>query len=94
MEALCAIGSKEVIPAFYEVSLKTKFSRDAESEVMLDIIKDSIMYDLGYVAGGTFQSIGYELAHSGGEFSSTYAANESAALTKLKEFNKSYGKIG
>jgi hypothetical protein len=52
------------------------------------------MYDLGYVAGGTFQSIGYELAHSGGEFSSTYAASESAALQKLKEFNKAYGKIG
>ncbi len=94
MEALCAVGSKEVIPAFYEVSLKTKFSRDAESEQMIDIIKDSIMYDLGYVAGGTFQSIGYDLAHSGGEFSSTYAANETLALTKLKEFNKAYGKIG
>ena len=39
MEALCRIGSKEVIPAFYEISLKTKFSRDAESEEMLDIIK-------------------------------------------------------
>jgi len=94
MEALCAIGSKEVIPAFYEVSLKTKFSRDAESEQMIDIIKDSIIYDLGYVAGGTFNSIGYNLVHTDGEFSSTYAANESAALTKLKEFNKAYGKIG
>ena len=94
MEALCRMGSKEVIPAFYEVSLKTKFSRDAESEQMLDLIKESIMYDLGYVAGGTFQSIGYDLAHFGGEFSSHYAANETAALQKLKEFNKTYGKIG
>lgn len=94
MEALCAVGSKKVIPAFYEVSLKTKFARDAESEQMIDIIRDSIIYDLGYVAGGTFQSIGYDLVHTGGEFSSTYAASESAALQKLKEFNKSYGKIG
>lgn len=93
-EALSAIGSKEVIPAFYEVSLKTKFSRDAESEVMIDIVKDSIIYDLGYVSGGTFQSCGRTLLYSGGEFSSYYAANESAALTKLKEFNKAYGKIG
>ena len=93
-EALCAIGSKEVIPAFYEVSLKTKFARDAESEEMIDIIKDSIIYDLGYVSGGTFQSIGRDLLYSGGEFSSRYASNESAALQKLKEFNKSYGKVG
>lgn len=93
-EALCAIGSKEVIPAFYEVSLKTKFARDSESEKMIDIVKDSIIYDLGYVSGGTFQSIGRDLLYSGGEFSSNYASNENAALNKLKEFNKAYGKIG
>lgn len=94
METLCIVGSKEVIPAFYDVSLKTKFARDTESEEMIDKIKSAIIYDLGYVAGGPFDSIGYNLAHSGGEFSSTYAANESSALQKLKEFNKAYGKIG
>lgn len=93
-EALCALGSKIVIPEFYEVSLKTKFSRDSESEQMIDIIKDSIIYDLGYVSGGTFQSIGRDLLYSGGEFSSTYAASESTALVALKDFNKAYGKIG
>jgi hypothetical protein len=93
-EALCAIGSRDVIPAFYEVSLKTKFSRDAESEEMIDIIKDSLIYDLGYVSGGKFQSAGYDLSHQGNsDFSSYYAANESAALTSLKEFNKAYGKL-
>ena len=94
MEALCAIGSRDVIPAFYEVSLKTKFARDAESEEMIDIIKDSIIYDLGYATGGTFGSIGRTLLYNGGEFSSYYASNENAALQKLKEFNKAYGKIG
>lgn len=94
MKALCAVGSKTVMPAFYDLSLKTKFARDEESEEMIEIIRDSIIYDLGYVAGGTFDSIGYNLAHSGGEFSSTYAANESSALTRLKVFNKAYGGIG
>ncbi len=94
VEALCAIGSKEVIPAFYDVSLKTKFARDSESEAMIDVIKDSIIYDLGYLAAGTFRYIGHDLVYTGGEFSSTYAANESAALTALKDFNKAYGKIG
>ncbi len=94
-EALCAIGSRDVIPAFYEVSLKTKFSRDAESEKMIDVIKNSLIYDLGYVSGGTFNSIGYSLSHQNNpDFSSYYAANESAALVKLDEFNKAYGKIG
>ncbi len=93
-EALCAIGSRDVIPAFYEVSLKTKFSRDAESEKMIDIIKNSLIYDLGYASGGTFQSIGHDLAgQNNPDFSSFYAANESAAITALKEFNKAYGKL-
>ena len=94
-EALCAIGSREVIPAFYNVSLQTKFARDAESEKMIDIIKDAAIYDLGYIAGGTFQSCGYDLAHSTNQnFASYYAASESAAQTALQEFNRAYGKLG
>lgn len=94
IEALCAIGSRDVVPAFYNVSLKTKYSRDTESEEMIDIIRDSIIYDIGYVSGGTFQSIGRDLARSTThDFSSTYAASESIALSKLKDFNKAYGHI-
>lgn len=94
IEALCAIGSRDVVPAFYEQSLKSKFSRDNESEEMIDIIKDSIIYDLGYVANGTFDSIGRNLARSAThDFSSTYASQEAVALVALKNFNKAYGGI-
>lgn len=94
LEALCALGSRDVIPAFYDVSLKTKFSRDAESEEMIDIIKDSLIYDLGYLSGGALQSTGYDLAHkSNPDFASYYAANESKALSDLKNFLATYGKV-
>ncbi len=94
IEALCAIGSRDVLPAFYDVSLKTKFTRDNESEEMLDIIRDSIIYDLGYCSGGTFEFIGKNLARSAThDFSSMYAASESIALGKLKQFNEAYGDI-
>lgn len=94
IEALCAIGNRDVIPAFYDVSLKTKFARDVESEEMIDIIKNSLIYDLGYVSGGTFQSAGYDLAHqTNPDFASYYAQNESLALSKLGEFLESYGGI-
>ncbi len=94
IEALCAIGSRDVVPAFYEQSLKSKFSRDNESEEMIDIIRDSIIYDLGYVANGTFDSIGRNLARSTThDFSSTYASQEAVALAALKNFNKAYGEI-
>ncbi len=93
-EALCAYGSKYVLPAFYDVSLKTKHSRDDESAEMMDLIKDSIVYDIGYTSGGTFQSIGRDLASSTNrDFASFYAANETAAKTKLAEFNRDYADI-
>ena len=94
LAALCAIGSKEVIPAFYDVSLKTKFSRDYESEAMIDTIKDSIIYDLGYVSGGAFQSTGYDLSRmSNPDFASYYASLESKAISDLNTFLASYGKL-
>ena len=94
IEALCAVGNKNVIPAFYDVSLKTKFSRDYESEAMIDIIRNSLIYDLGYISGGTFQSCGSTLADlSNPDFASYYAANESRALSDLDNFLSSYGKI-
>jgi len=93
-EALCAIGSRDVLPAFYDVSLKTKYSRDTESEAMIDIIKDSIVYDIGYCSGGTFQYIGQQLGKSvTHDFASMYASQESSALMALANFNEAYGGI-
>ncbi len=92
VEALCAFGHRDVIPAFYDVSLKTKFSRDYESEAMIDIIRESLIYDIGYISGGTFQGVGETLSNqSNPDFASYYAANESRALSDLDSFLASYG---
>jgi len=91
-EALCAYGSEYVVPAFYEVSLKTKNTRDDESEEMIDIVKDSIVYDIGYVSRGPFESAGHEIAKRGsGEFSSFYSGMEGSAKIHLREINESFG---
>ncbi len=90
IEALAAIGSRDVLPAFYDQSLKTKFTRDNESEAMIDIIKDSIVYDVGY-ATGAFNYIGNVLSNmESPDFSSYYAALEGGALGNLKGLNKAY----
>jgi len=47
IEALNAESAKLVIPAYYDVSLKTKYSRDNESAAMLDLIFANRIYDLG-----------------------------------------------
>lgn len=91
-EALCAYSARDVIPAFYEKSLKTKYSRDEESEEMMDLIKESIIYDVGYLATGQFQSCGRDMAKSGAtDFSSFYASRETASKKAVEEYNADYG---
>jgi hypothetical protein len=47
MEAMSAESRKSVVPAFYEVALKTKYARDEESAEMIDIIREGISYNFG-----------------------------------------------
>jgi len=47
MEAMSSASYDLVIPAYYEIALKGKVSRDVESEDMLDIIMNGRIYDLG-----------------------------------------------
>lgn len=91
-EALCAYGSKLVIPSFYEKSIKTKYARDDDSKEMMDIIKNSRVFDVGYLSGGPLQSTGYELADSANaDFASFYAKNENSAKVSLEKFVEDYG---
>lgn len=94
IEALCAIGSRDVIPAFYDVALKSKYARDDESEAMIDTIKESIVYDLGYFTDGQLGSVGQELSTDGNhDFASYYAERESASEQELREFVRDYADL-
>jgi hypothetical protein len=48
LEALAAESRYTVRPAYYDISLKTKHSRDDESQEMLDIIFSTRSYDFGW----------------------------------------------
>jgi hypothetical protein len=47
LENLGAESKNTVIPALYDIALKTKYSRDEESSAMLDIIFENVTVDLG-----------------------------------------------
>lgn len=48
LEALAYESYLTVIPTYYDVVLTTKFTRDAESVEMLDIIRAGRVFDIGY----------------------------------------------
>lgn len=63
LETLNFLSYRDVTPVYYEITLKQKYSRDDISTKMLDIILDSVFYDLGdtmfndLVKDGIFQPL-------------------------------------
>jgi hypothetical protein len=47
LEALASDSAKSVVPVYYDLALKTKFTRDEESAEILDLLFDNRVYDLG-----------------------------------------------
>ncbi|MBQ7337022.1 MAG: hypothetical protein IJW40_01055 [Clostridia bacterium] len=91
IEALSAESYYTVYPAFYDVVLMSKFTRDAESQDMLKIIFDTRVYDIGAIYGlGNYhgQLITYAATHYGdSNIASLYAANENAITASIKQLN-------
>ena len=46
-ETLNFLSYRDVIPVYYDITLKSKYSRDEDSAEMLDIITQNVSYDLG-----------------------------------------------
>ncbi|MBQ8551969.1 MAG: hypothetical protein IJ428_04040 [Clostridia bacterium] len=88
IEALAAESHDTVRPAYYETAIKSKYTRDTISAEMLDLILDSVSYDLGiYYNWGELSGKFCHLVYNGGEgFASMYDANVSAAEAALDEF--------
>jgi len=59
LEAFTAESTYTVMPAYYEVSLKTKLARDEQSGEMIDLIRASRTYDLAtvYDFGGIYGTV-------------------------------------
>ncbi|MCQ2431157.1 MAG: extracellular solute-binding protein [Clostridia bacterium] len=95
LESLCAIGYDKVIPAYYEIALQSKASRDNESAAMLDIIKSARVFDLGYYnsdSSGELANLFAKLAESKKtrDISSWYAKREKTAQKALDKIIGKY----
>lgn len=49
LESMAYLGKKLVIPAYYDIALKGKYSRDEETREMLDLIRTSLKLDGGWI---------------------------------------------
>ena len=89
LEALGAEGYKTVMPAFYEKSLQVKYTRDDVSVQMLDIIKDTRVFDFGYYSNynANIGMASYQMFNQKSyDFASFYEKNEPAAQKALDNY--------
>ena len=94
VEALCRESNSIVVPEFYEKTLKTKGARDDDSEAMIDLIRDSLKFDFGWVHSMELGLIGtiYENVANGANFTSKLAGLENQIKAGLEKINEAYAK--
>lgn len=98
-EALNAESHKLVIPAYYEIALKKKYTYDDESVRILDMIVDSRVFDFGYIFDAwqwmSFYPENIMTGKNKQDFESYYAKNSNSAIgyykNVMKALEKKYG---
>lgn len=51
-EAMCAESYKQVLPAYYDTCLKSRYADEQDDAEMIQLCVDSRVFDMGYVYGG------------------------------------------
>ena len=93
LEIISASSQHYLTPAYYDVCLKTKYSRDEESSAMLDIIFDTYRVDLADIYSLPIETQVCEMMGSGTNyFSSLFAAHRKAVPKQLTKIHEAYRK--
>jgi hypothetical protein len=87
LEAICAESKYTLQPAYYDVVLQRKFTRDEESSAMLDIIFSNRVYDIGtvYAFGDVAAGIRDLVAQQNRNIMSYYERRENAMQTAINK---------
>jgi len=95
VEAIAYESMKTVTPAYYEIALKGKYTRDNESSDMLDIILATRCYDLGwyYQIGGYNEQVMNLLRNFKNDFTSMYKKLEKTALKQVEKLNEKFAEV-
>lgn len=91
LNLLSAESCYELMPSLYEVVLDVKYTRDAESAQMLDIIFDTRTYDIGNICNfGGIADLVLGLRNTP-DIVSSLAARKEKAQTDLEKFIEELG---
>jgi hypothetical protein len=94
LEAMCAESYNSVIPAYYDVALQYKLTRDEESVKILDIIRKNRIYELGsiYSFGNVAQDITSMINSGNINIASYIEKSESKVEKAFSKLEEAYSK--
>ena len=94
LEAVCARSSVTTKKAIYDITLINKGIRDDDSEEMLDLIFENIIFDIGYILNpnNLINLISDSMDSGNNTLASKYAANESKYMQTLNGIETEFGK--
>lgn len=89
MEALAFEGYKTVTPALFETAMKVKYTSDTDSVRMLDIVRDSLNFDLGRLFNSKLDSMTFSLFRDAVSGNREWTSLITKNMSKLeKKFDK------
>ncbi len=101
IELLAWESENNVIPAYFDVTLSGKLARDEDSRNMLELLFDTIAYEVGgnYFGFATgfsdlfYTNVRLVIEKDSTDFASWYAKSESAAQTTIDKFYEALAKV-
>lgn len=93
VEAMAILGYEDVIPAYFETALQTKYSRDNDSAEMLDLIRDSLTFDFGYLNSVSLNDVNHlfnDQIEKGEALTSAYEKISNTVETNLAKLIDGY----
>lgn len=94
IEALNAETYKQVLPAYFDTALKNRYSRDAESGEMLDLLMSCRVFDFGYMYNtGIAFTIQNMVSKNANTTESEYASQIKKAETEYAKVIEEYMKL-
>ena len=86
-------SSRTVMPAYYEITIKTRRVNDAYDTVMLDLVKSTIVYDISEVFGIEVTDALW-LGYSNNSLASAWATQNKIVKRQITTFNSSIEQLG
>lgn len=94
-ETMSYYSYKNVVPAYYDGALKTKYSRDEKTQKMLDIIRDGAVMPIDYaystvISGNPWPNMLLHDASRNGNLASLHAASQKVWKLGIKVIDKMF----